>query len=167
MRAAAPVDAIATARCQLRGAATDGALFSEITVERDAVGIAIHGVGRLNIDAAEHAAVIVEAALAIGTGQPRNTALIEDSQESRDRVQRHAGGLQSQRPGVQQRLVGTRVVIQLIRHAIERLVQLDWTGGQPAERNVSELCAQCLRRAVGPLQLRRVGHDTDAAIQEI
>ena len=58
--------------------------------------------------------------------------------------------------GAEQRLVVARMPSELVRDVVERLVELDGPGHQPAERDFVYSVPSGLRGAVGPLQLRRI-----------
>src|SRR5687768_2052193 len=82
--------------------------------------------------------------------------LLENRQQPRHGIRGNAGGLQSERVGIQESAKVVRPPSELIGDVVERLIRLDWAREQASDRHVVVALSERAGGRISPLELRRV-----------
>ena len=127
-------------------------LRGDTAVERDIERLPREGRRRGPIERAEDGELIVRPLIGDPCDGRRDPVGGEDREEAVHRVRRDAGGLQSDRARIQQRLQIVRPTPDLIGQVIEGLVEGDRPTDRAAERGVGILLIQRATSGIGPLE---------------
>jgi hypothetical protein len=142
LHAAVVIAAFTAVRGELGGRDAGRILPTPRAIEREVERLTGGRRRRCEVDRAEETCLIAEARAGNAGDGGRNVRMVEDTEETGDRVAGESGSLQSKRVSIEQTVKILGAASRLIRDGEEGLVGLDRSGQQSADGQIAILLAE-------------------------